>query len=99
GEGLPLTILEAMASALPVVASDVAGIGEAVVHGETGIIVPPKDPTALSESIRELLSNEAKATTLGQKGLARVQESFTVEKMVRETAAIYRKLMLWARGC
>jgi len=92
GEGLPLTILEAMASALPVVASDVAGIGEAVVHGETGIIVPPKDPTALSESVLELLTNEEKATTLGQKGLARVLESFTVEKMVRETAAIYAKL-------
>ncbi len=94
GEGLPLTILEAMASALPVVASDVAGIGEAVVQGETGLLVPPKDPSTLSESILELLSDLEKATTLGQKGLARVRGSFTVEKMVRETAAIYTKLTL-----
>jgi glycosyltransferase involved in cell wall biosynthesis len=92
GEGLPLTVLEAMASALPVVASDVAGIGEAVVHGETGFLVPPKDPAALSESVLELLSDLGKARILGQQGLARVRESFTVEKMVRETAAIYTKL-------
>jgi glycosyltransferase involved in cell wall biosynthesis len=92
GEGLPLTILEAMASGLPVVASDVAGIGEAVVHGETGLLVPPKDAAALAGSILELLGDSGKARTLGQKGLARVRESFTVEKMVSETAAIYLKL-------
>jgi len=91
-EGLPLTILEAMASGLPVVASDVAGISEAVIHQETGLLVPPRDPAALFEALLDLTVNEQKAGTMGRRGRARAEASFTVERMTRETTEIYESL-------
>jgi glycosyltransferase involved in cell wall biosynthesis len=92
-EGLPITILEAMASGLPVVASDVGGIKEAVSHQETGILVPPRDPGALSEALLHLLANEHKAKMMGQNGRRRVEELFTLHRMARETMAVYEGLM------
>lgn len=92
-EGLPLTILEAMASGLPVVASDVGGIREEVNHQETGFIVPPKNPVALFEALLDLLANEQKARAIGQMGRERAEEYFTLERMARETIAIYEDLI------
>jgi glycosyltransferase involved in cell wall biosynthesis len=91
-EGLPLTILEAMASGLPVVASDVGGIREEVVDHETGIVVPPKDTAALYQSLLGLLANKGKARAMGQRGQERVFEYFTLERMGRETMAVYEGL-------
>ena len=56
-DGLPVVILEAMASGAPVIASDIAGIGEAVKDGENGILVPPKDVDALREALRTVLAD------------------------------------------
>lgn len=92
-EALGLTILEAMASQVPVVASDVGGIKEAVSHQETGIVVPPRDPGALSEALLDLLANEQKAKVMGQNGRRRVEQLFTLHRMTRETMAIYEGLM------
>jgi glycosyltransferase involved in cell wall biosynthesis len=91
-EGLPLTVLEAMASSLPVVASDVGGTGEAVIHQETGYLFPPGDVVALAGHLRTLASDPALAQRMGQRGLVRVKEFFTLERMVRETAARYEQL-------
>jgi glycosyltransferase involved in cell wall biosynthesis len=93
GEGLPITILEAMSSGLAVVASDVTGVKEEVVHQETGLIVPPKNPVALSEALLGLLRDEQKVKMMGQKGRARAEELFTLERMARETMAIYESLI------
>jgi glycosyltransferase involved in cell wall biosynthesis len=92
-EALGLTILEAMASEVPVVASDVGGIKEAVIDQETGILVPPKDPGALSEALLDLLDNEQEAKMMGQHGRERVEQLFTLERMGRETMAVYENLM------
>ncbi|NIN63987.1 MAG: glycosyltransferase [Anaerolineae bacterium] len=92
-EGLPLTILEAMASGLPVVASDVGGIGEEVVHQQTGMVVPPRDPPALAQALLDLLTDSQKATAMGKRGRQRVYEFFTLERMGRETMAVYEGLM------
>jgi glycosyltransferase involved in cell wall biosynthesis len=92
-EGLPLTILEAMASSLPVVASDVGGINEAVIHGETGLLVQAQDPVALSEAMLDLLVNTSKAKTLGERGHERAAARFTLERMVQETASVYETVM------
>jgi glycosyltransferase involved in cell wall biosynthesis len=91
-EALGLTILEAMASGLPVVASDVGGITEAVIHQETGIVVPPKNATILYESLLDLLANKGKARAMGQRGQERVFEYFTLERMGRDTMAVYEGL-------
>lgn len=90
-EGLPLTILEAMAAGLPVVASRVGGTPEAVEDGKTGLLVPPKDPPALAEAMHRILSDPALAEAMGRAGRARVERLFTVERMVREISAIYRE--------
>lgn len=94
-EGLPITILEAMASGLPVVASDVGGIPEEIIHQQTGIVVPPRNPPVLSRSLLELLSDGQRARRMGERGRKRVDEYFTLERMGRETAEVYEKLMRW----
>jgi glycosyltransferase involved in cell wall biosynthesis len=92
-EGLPLTILEAMASGLPIVASDVGGIREEIIHQQTGIVVPPKNPPVLSRSLLELLSDGERARMMGERGRKRVDEYFTPERMGRETMAVYEGLV------
>lgn len=92
-EGLPLTVLEAMGSSLPVVASDVGGTGEAVIHQETGYLFPPGDMVALADHLQTLASDPALAQRMGQRGLVRVKEFFTLERMVRDTAARYEQLL------
>jgi glycosyltransferase involved in cell wall biosynthesis len=91
-EGLPLAVLEAMASSLPVVASDVGGTREAVIDGQTGLLYAPRDSDALAQRLRALHSDSALSQRMGRAGLARVEECFTVQRMVNETAALYEAL-------
>ena len=81
-EGLPVSILEAMAFGLPVVASRVGGIPEIVEHGITGILVRPDDPEAIASAIIGLLENPAKARKMGMSGRLRVKRDFGIEKMM-----------------
>ncbi|MGB9802180.1 MAG: glycosyltransferase [Desulfofundulus sp.] len=96
-EGLPLTILEAMAAGKPVIASRVGGLPEVVVDGETGFLVPPGDPQALARALAQLLVNRQKAEEMGQKGKQRVMQHFTVQTMVRKIEEEY-KAALFNRG-
>jgi glycosyltransferase involved in cell wall biosynthesis len=98
-EGLPLTVLEAMASSLPVVASDVGGTREAIVDGETGLLFPPGDAAALAYGILSLAGDPLWAQQMGQRGRARVREHFTFQRMARETAALYEQLLSSPRIC
>jgi glycosyltransferase involved in cell wall biosynthesis len=75
-EGAPLSILEAMAAGLPVVASDVGGVGELVVDGETGLLVPPGDPARLAQALAHVLDDRALRERLGTAGRARARERF-----------------------
>ena len=78
-EGLPVVLLEAMAHARPVVATPVGGTPELVVDGETGLLVPPRDPEALAAALRRLLEDPDLARRLGEAGRARVAERFTAD--------------------
>lgn len=89
-EGFSNVILEAMASGLPVVATDVGGNIEAVIHGVTGWLVPPKKPAAMADGVLDLLNDKERAARWGKRGQDRVKESFTVEKMVEKHEALYR---------
>lgn len=89
-EGLNTTNLDALCLARPLVASRAGGIPEAVVDGETGLLVPPEDPAALAAAIVRLLADRALAEKLGAAGRARVLERFTVDAMVEGTLAVYR---------
>lgn len=88
-EGMSNTILEAMASARPVVATAVGGNPELVVDRETGLLVPPHDPPAMAAAIMKLLRDTALCRQMGWLGRQRVEEKFSLEVMVQNYANIY----------
>ena len=91
-EGMSNAIIEAMASGLPVVATDVGGNAECVVDGQTGYIVPHEDVDALANRLCKLLGDPVAAKAMGAAGRARVAEVFDVQTMVGHTADLYRSL-------
>ena len=95
-ETLPTAVIEAMASALPVVATTVAGTPECVVHGETGFLVPPADHRALAGSVTTLLRNEALRARFGAAGRARALEGFSVETQVPKIEAVLSRAVAGA---
>ena len=78
----PTVILEAMASARPVVSTRLAGIPELVVHGQTGMLAPPGDSTALAQALEQLLRDPNLRLRFGQTGRARIEQHFRVEQTV-----------------
>jgi glycosyltransferase involved in cell wall biosynthesis len=88
-EGLGVAVLEAMAMSLPVVASAVGGIPEAVKAGETGLLVPPDDPTALAAALRELGRDGERAKRMGHEGRTRVVAEFSMEAMAGRYERLY----------
>lgn len=92
-EGLPLTVLEAMRAGLPVVASDVGGVREAVVDGVTGFLVPPGDPDALRDRLRRLAGDPELRRRLGAAGRKRYESLFTLSTMVDRTVGVYREAL------
>jgi glycosyltransferase involved in cell wall biosynthesis len=97
-EGLPLVVLEAMAAGKPVLATAVGGTDEAVIHGQTGWLVPPADPAALAWAIRLLLSDSALARRLALAGQAQVQREFSADLMVRQVTQAYEQLLAPGAG-
>ena len=91
-EGLSLLLLEAMVQKLPVVATRVGGNAEAIIDGQSGLLVPPDDPAALAAACLRILEHPELAGDLGQGALRRVRENFTFEQMVREYENLYLRL-------
>jgi glycosyltransferase involved in cell wall biosynthesis len=91
-EGFPLAILEAMAAGKPVITTAIDGNDEAIVEGETGLLVPPANPAALSEAIRSLLANPNRARALAMHGKARVQRHFSAQTSTAKVTQIYDEL-------
>ncbi len=83
-EAMPLSILEAMASGLPVVATTVGEIPRMVEHGATGYLVPPRDPAALAAALEKLLADSRQRRRMGDAGRRRVAERFHLKGMVEE---------------
>ena len=88
-EGVSLTILEAMATTLPVVAAEVGGNPEVVVENETGLLVAQR-PYAFASAIATLAANPAQRHAMGEAGRWRVKRHFTIERMVNDYAAAYQ---------
>jgi L-malate glycosyltransferase len=92
-EGLGTSLLDAMACARPIVATETGGIPEVVVHEETGLLVPPRDPDSLADALVTLLKDEDRARRYGAAGYERVHHRFSVEHMVHETVAVYEAML------
>ena len=91
-EGLGTSLLDAMALSKATVASDTGGIPEVVAHGETGLLVPPRDARALASAIATLLKDHERRDGMGRAGLKRVQRLFSAEQMVNKTVDVYRNM-------
>jgi glycosyltransferase involved in cell wall biosynthesis len=92
-EGLPNVVMEAMAAAVPVVASDIPGNRELVVHQQTGYLVPLGDRAGYARWAQKILEDPALRERLGCAGRRRVAAEFSVETMVAKHAALYRELL------
>jgi len=92
-EGLPLVVIEASAAAIPVIATAVDGTPEVVRDGETGILIEPRNPVVITESVLRLLDNPQQARRMGQRGASYVRAHFDISKQVKGTEAIYMELM------
>ena len=91
-EGLGTSLLDAMACSRAIVATRAGGIPEVVEDGVTGILTAPRDHTAMAQAIVRLLGDAKARERMGTAGLARVQEHFTVDRMVAQTAAVYSRV-------
>jgi len=91
-EGLPNAVLEAMAMALPVVAAAADGTGEVVVDGETGLLVPPGDVTALRAAITRLLEDAALRDRLTRAARQRLEEQFSLPRAVEQVEALLHRV-------
>jgi glycosyltransferase involved in cell wall biosynthesis len=89
---MSLSLLEAMAAGLPVVASDIPGNRELVASGECGRLVPPRDPQTLARTLEELLDSPAIARQFGDAARERVQQHYSLEKMARAHLALFERL-------
>jgi len=90
-EGLPIVLLEAMAAELPIVATNVDGNPELVINGETGYIVPPREPDLFADALIKLLSNSCEAKEMGLRGKERVRKHFSYPSMMKDYNEIYGK--------
>jgi len=92
-EGLPVSVVEAMAAARPVVATAIGGTDEAVVDGETGLLVPAGDAGALARAVARIAGDGGRSAAMGAAGRERARASFTASGMAAAIAGIYRHLL------
>lgn len=92
-EGLPNAVLEGMSCGLPVVSTNVGGLPEVIVDGETGLLVPPRNPTELAKGINTLLSQKDLCERMGRAGRQRVIENYSIRRMVEQHEELFERLL------
>jgi glycosyltransferase involved in cell wall biosynthesis len=92
-EGIPVTLIEAMAAQLPVVATDVGGVCEVVDHGTTGFLAPARDDEALATHVMRLASDRVLGRRLGANGFTRAMRLFSQQRMHEEYAGLYQEMI------
>ncbi len=92
-EGLPNVVLEAMALGVPVVATAVGGVPEIIKDGQTGFLVPPRDPPAMAKLLLHVCQHTDQAAKVAEAALQYVNDNLTFDKQYQELTAIYRELL------
>ena len=92
-EGLPKSLLEAMACGRPCITTDTSGCREAVCHEDNGLLVPVKDSKALANAIQQLLDNKSERLSMGRRGRQRAVEEFADQVVNTQTLAVYEELL------
>ena len=92
-ESFPYVILEAMSLGLPIVASDVGGVAEAVTHGENGLLVPPRNAHALAQALTDLLEDPDRGARMGAAAGLRVEQRFTRTRMIDGMIEVYDEVI------
>lgn len=91
-EGMPVSLLEAMAMQLPCIATNIRGCREEIVDGDSGLLIAPRDSAALAGALRDLLSNQEKAQSIGLAARQRVLDKFDLRKVLAHELEIYARL-------
>ncbi len=94
-EGMPGAVIEAMASGLPIVASDIEPVREVVDIGTNALLVPSRDASALADAVRELLDDHSRINAMGRRSREIFDERFTIERSVHGFLDLYRELARW----
>ena len=93
GEGLPLTLLEAMAHSIPIVATNTEGNNEVVIEGDNGFLVPPENEKAITDKVCQLINNKELRTRMGKNGRQRVETTFSIQQMINKYEDVYEELI------
>ncbi len=97
-EAFGLTLIEAMASGKPVVATQAGAVPEVIRHGVDGWLVPSEDPLAMANRVAQCLADHTRAHRMGQQAQTRVRDAFTIERMAAEVESVYREVLQGAAG-
>ncbi|MGE0451628.1 MAG: glycosyltransferase family 4 protein [Vicinamibacterales bacterium] len=97
-EGIPITIIEALALGRPIVATRVGGIPDMLSHGSDALLVPPRNPSALATAVNTLLSDTVLARTIADRGRTIAREEFTGSRMAREVERVYTEVLATTAG-
>lgn len=92
-EGLPNTILEAMASGIPVIASNHSAIPEAIIDGETGFLVPEREPCAIATKLEKLMDSDTNIQKIRSNARRLIENQYSVERLVQNTEEMYTELL------
>ena len=95
-EGLPKALIEAAASGRPIVTTDTPGCREVVQHGETGLLVPPRDASALAAALGMLLADAKLREAMGRRGRSRAESEFSLDSIVSKHLSLYGELLALA---
>jgi glycosyltransferase involved in cell wall biosynthesis len=93
-EGLPLSVLEAMAMGLPIIATSIGGTGEAVRHGIDGVLCPPQDSNALAAAMRSMLLDHESVLEMAIQARQRVAQHFCIQRVIDEVERVYEELLM-----
>ena len=88
-DGIPNVIMEALSHRMPVIATDVCGISEVIINGETGLLTPQRDPSALADAVRHMIEDREHASRMAEAGRARVEKMFDRENNISALLRLY----------